>query len=99
MIERQIAQIGTSQYPDAEFVKGMIQANYAHGFIDERQLVDFEDRANEAASTRRLALRGQPWVAGSVPSTCYTGVRSDDHCQRHKRNYRSPASSGHFFGR
>ncbi|BBI41486.1 hypothetical protein RYA07_27595 [Pseudomonas syringae pv. actinidiae] len=57
MIERQIAQIGTSQYPDAEFVKGMIQANYAHGFIDERQLVDFEDRANEAASTRRLALR------------------------------------------
>ncbi|MCA5970204.1 hypothetical protein KBY08_00550 [Pseudomonas sp. P135] len=57
MIERQIAQIGTSQYPDAEFAKGMIQANYAHGFIDERQLVDFEDRANEAASRRRLALR------------------------------------------
>ncbi|MEE4688799.1 hypothetical protein V2K77_01790 [Pseudomonas alliivorans] len=57
MIERQIAQIGTSQYPDAEFAKGMIQANYAHGFIDEQQLVEYEDRAAEAASRRRLSLR------------------------------------------
>ncbi|QXG34011.1 hypothetical protein [Pseudomonas viridiflava] len=57
MIERQIAQIGTSQYPDAEFAKGMIQANYAHGLIDDRQLTDFEDRAVAAAYKRRLALR------------------------------------------
>ncbi|RMV69968.1 hypothetical protein ALP05_101362 [Pseudomonas caricapapayae] len=57
MIERQLAQIGTSQYPDAEFCRGMIQANYAHGLIDEQQLEEFESRASEAASTRRLALR------------------------------------------
>ncbi|MEE5046283.1 hypothetical protein V2K58_08405 [Pseudomonas alliivorans] len=57
MIERQIRQIGESLYPDAEFAKGMIQANYAHGLIDDRQLMDFEDRAMAAVSKRRLSLR------------------------------------------
>lgn len=57
MIERQIKQIGESLYPNAEFAKGMIQANYSHGFIDEQQLEEFEGRASEAESKRRLALR------------------------------------------
>ena len=57
MIERQIRQISESLYSDAEFAKGMIQANYAHGFIDERQLDEFEQRTNDALLKRRTALR------------------------------------------
>ena len=57
MIERQIRQISASLYPDADFARGMIQANYAHGFIDERQVEEFEQRATDATAKRRTALR------------------------------------------
>lgn len=56
MIERQIAQIRTSDYPSSEFCQGMIQANYAQGFIDERQVEEFEQLAADAVLIRRRAI-------------------------------------------
>ena len=56
MIERQIKQIRGSDYPNGEFCQGMIQANYAQGFIDERQVEAFEQKAADAVLIRRRAL-------------------------------------------
>lgn len=56
MIERQIEQIRISDYPNSEFCQGMIQANYAQGFIDERQVEVYEQLASDAVLTRRRAL-------------------------------------------
>ncbi|WP_341959233.1 hypothetical protein [Pseudomonas sp. RC10] len=57
MIERQIERIRISDYPNSEFCQGMIQANYAQGFIDEQQLEAYEQLASDAVLTRRRAIR------------------------------------------
>jgi hypothetical protein len=56
MIERQLDQIRISDYPNSEFCQGMIQANYAQGFIDEQQVEAYEQLASDAVLIRRRAL-------------------------------------------
>ena len=56
MIERQIGQIRTSNYPNGDFCQGMIQANYAQGHIDEQQVERYEQMAMDAVLDRRREL-------------------------------------------
>ncbi|MBD8493859.1 hypothetical protein [Pseudomonas syringae] len=59
MIESQLEDISKSAFPSDEVLAGFIEANYAHGFIDEAQQRDFQQRGADAVLHRRSALRIQ----------------------------------------
>lgn len=56
MIEGQLAVISESDFPSDEVLAGFIEANYAHGFIDEAQQRDFQQRGADAVLQRRKLL-------------------------------------------
>lgn len=59
MVEQQIEWIGRSSFPDANICEGMIQANLAHGFINQGESLELSQRAHDAAAARRAELHRQ----------------------------------------
>ncbi|MFJ7315245.1 hypothetical protein ACIQVE_21280 [Pseudomonas sp. NPDC098747] len=59
MVEQQIEWIGKSSFPDSNLCEGMIQANLAHGFINQGESLELTERAYGAASARRAELHRQ----------------------------------------
>jgi hypothetical protein len=59
MVEQQLKRIAKSSYPDSDFCEGMIQANLAHGFINQVESIDLMQRVVDAVSERRRVLHQQ----------------------------------------
>ncbi|TPG76337.1 hypothetical protein EAH78_18415 [Pseudomonas arsenicoxydans] len=70
MIEQQIEWIGQSSFPESNTCVGMIQANLAHGFIDQRESLELTERAYNAEEARRVALH-QRDTAGRLAAIQY----------------------------
>lgn len=56
MIEGELTRIGQSAFPEDKALHGFIEANYAHGFINEAQQRDFQQRGANILLQRRMAL-------------------------------------------
>ncbi|MCQ9423443.1 hypothetical protein NRB16_07905 [Pseudomonas sp. LJDD11] len=57
MIEGELARIEQSALPSDEVLTGFVEANYAHGFIDEAQQREYQQRGSDAVFRRRKLLR------------------------------------------
>jgi len=56
MVEIELRRIGKSRYPSSELCEGMIQANLAHGFINQSESLELTQRAYDVVATRRQEL-------------------------------------------
>lgn len=56
-IQGELERIKKSDFPSDDTLTGFIEANYAHGFIDEVQHQKFTRAGAHAVADRRLELR------------------------------------------